>query len=54
MRMQCEREIRAQDDPARMAAYRRLAAVILSLDVATLASELRAARIEITELEKAA
>ena len=52
--MQRESEITTQDDPARMAAYRRLAAVILSLDVATLASELRTARLELTELDRAA
>jgi hypothetical protein len=54
MHMQRESEIRAQDDPARMAAYRRLAAAILGLDVATLARELRSARLESLELDKAA
>ena len=42
------------DEPARMAAYRRLAVAILGLDVATLAIELRSARPEIDELDKAA
>ena len=52
--MKREPQIRVQDDPARKAAYRRLAAAILGLDVATLASELRSARLEIVELDQAA
>jgi hypothetical protein len=49
-----EPQIRAEDDPARMAAYRRLAVAILGLDVATLASELRSSRLDIPELDRAA
>jgi hypothetical protein len=49
-----ESHIRAEDEPARMAAYRRLAVAILGLDVATLARELRSARLDIDELDQAA
>ena len=41
-------------DAARDMAYRRLAAVMLGLDVVTLASELRAAREELEDLPAAA
>jgi hypothetical protein len=37
---------KASADVARQAAYRRLAIVMLELDVATLADELRSARLE--------
>jgi hypothetical protein len=45
---------RADDEPARMAAYRRLAVAILGLDVPTLARELSSARVQIDDLDKAA
>ena len=41
-------------DPARSAAYRRLTAAILGLDVATLGSELRARRLRQAEFTLAA
>jgi hypothetical protein len=50
-------ELDHDQESARRAAYRRLTAVILRLDVASLAAELRKARletVEITELPLAA
>jgi hypothetical protein len=44
--MNTEPRTQAADEAARDAAYRRLVAVALRLDVATLAQELRAARLE--------
>jgi hypothetical protein len=44
--MNSEPRTRAADEAASDAAYRRLVAVALRLDVATLAQELRAARLE--------
>ena len=41
-------------DPARSAAYRRLTAAILGLDVATLGSQLRARRLHRSEFSLAA
>ena len=41
----------ALPEAQRNAAYRRLAAVVLGLDVATLAAELRAARVQLDESE---
>jgi hypothetical protein len=51
--MNYEPRTQGADEAARDAAYRRLAAVLLRLDVATLANELKAARLAATTIELA-